>query len=94
MKIPVSIILCLLLAVLKSPAQNVTDKCIIKSEFIYSPEDVTFPSCHASTIIENGNGLLAAWFGGTAERNPDVGIWISSFSDGRWSKPTEVAKGG
>jgi len=69
------------------------DKCIIKSEFIYQPGDVTFPSCHASTIIETGNGLLAAWFGGTAERNPDVGIWISNFSEGRWTKPIEVANG-
>lgn len=69
------------------------DKCIIKSEFIYQPGDVTFPSCHASTIIETGNGLLAAWFGGTAERNPDVGIWVSSFIDGRWTKPIEVANG-
>ena len=60
---------------------------------VYNPQDVIFPSCHASTIIENGKGLLAAWFGGTAERNPDVGIWISRFSDGRWSKPTEVANG-
>jgi len=93
MKIPISIFLCLLFAGAKSPAQNVPDKCIIKSEFIYNPQDVIFPSCHASTIIENGNGLLAAWFGGTAERNPDVGIWISHFIDGRWSKPVEVANG-
>ena len=69
------------------------DKCIIRSEFIYQPGDVVFPSCHASTIIENRNGLLAAWFGGTAEKNPDVGIWISHFSDGKWSKPVEVANG-
>jgi predicted neuraminidase len=69
------------------------DKCIIKSEFIYQPEDVSFPSSHASTIIENGKGLLAAWFGGTAERNPDVGIWISHYIKGNWSKPVEVVNG-
>ena len=36
---------------------------------------------------------MAAWFGGTEERNPDVGIWISSFENGRWTKPVEVANG-
>jgi predicted neuraminidase len=94
MKLTASIILGLLMTMtVESTAQNVADKCILKSEFIYNPQDVIFPSCHASTIIENGNGLLAAWFGGTAERNPDVGIWISHFSNGSWSKPVEVANG-
>jgi predicted neuraminidase len=68
-------------------------QAIVKSEFIYQPGDVPFPSCHASTIAETKNGLLAAWFGGTEERNPDVGIWISKFKNGRWSKPVEVANG-
>jgi len=68
-------------------------KCIVKSEFIYQPGDVAFPSCHASTITEDGNGLLAAWFGGTEERNPDVGIWTSHFIQNRWTKPVEVANG-
>ena len=68
-------------------------KCIVKSEFIYQPGDVNFPSCHASTIAQTSDGLIAAWFGGTAERNPDVGIWISRFTDGKWSKPEEAANG-
>lgn len=69
------------------------NNCIVKSEFIYEPGEVPFPSCHASTIIQNGKGLLAAWFGGTAERNPDVGIWVSSYKKGKWSTPAEVANG-
>jgi len=69
------------------------EKCIVKSEFIYQPGDVPFPSCHASTIVENRNGLLAAWFGGTAEKNPDVGIWISNLAQGNWSTPVEVTNG-
>jgi predicted neuraminidase len=69
------------------------DRCVIKSEFIYQKEDVRFPSCHASTVTEITGGLLAAWFGGTAEKNPDVGIWISRFISGKWSKPEEVANG-
>ena len=64
---------------------------LIKSEFIY--EEAPFPSCHASTIVETKEGLVAAWFGGTAERNPDVGIWISRLEDGRWTPPKEVANG-
>ena len=69
------------------------EKCILKSEYIYQPGDVPFPSCHASTIIQNGKGLMAAWFGGTAERNPDVGIWVSRYEKGRWTIPVEVANG-
>jgi len=38
---------------------------IIRSEFIYQKNDVPFPSCHASTIVETSQGLVAAWFGGT-----------------------------
>jgi predicted neuraminidase len=61
------------------------------AEFIY--ETAPFPSCHASTILEVESGLLAAWFGGTHERHPDVGIWTSRFENGKWSAPVEVANG-
>lgn len=62
------------------------------SEFIY--EKAPFPSCHASTIEENQNGkLVAAWFGGTDEKNPDVGIWFSIRDNGAWSAPVELANG-
>lgn len=64
---------------------------IVRSEFIY--ESAPFPSAHASTIVETRSGLVAAWFGGTAERNPDVGIWVSRYLQGRWSTPVEVANG-
>ena len=37
--------------------------------------------------------LLAAWFGGTSEGNPDVAIWASRFINGRWTKPEEAANG-
>jgi len=69
------------------------EKCMVKAEFVYQPDDVSFPGCHASTICETHNGLLAAWFGGTAENNPDVGIWISHYNRGKWSKPAEVVNG-
>ena len=64
---------------------------VLKSEFIF--EKAPFPACHASTIVETRNGLVAAWFGGTAERNPDVGIWVSRFEKNGWTAPVEVANG-
>ena len=46
-----------------------------------------------STIVETPRGLVSAWFGGTKEKNPDVGIW-SSYNDGAgWSSPREWANG-
>lgn len=64
---------------------------VVKSEFIYLT--ATFPSCHASTIAETKSGLVAAWFGGTAERNPDVCIYVSRHINGDWTPPTKVADG-
>lgn len=65
----------------------------IKSEFIYSLNEKPTAECHASTLVETENGLLAAWFGGTEEGATDVGIWTSSFDGIEWSKPIEVVNG-
>jgi len=60
--------------------------------FIY--EQAPFPQCHASTIVETSDGtLVTAFFGGTREKHPDVGIWVSRHEAGRWSAPVEVANG-
>jgi predicted neuraminidase len=65
---------------------------IVKSEFIY--ERAPYPSCHASTIVEASSGqMVAAWFGGTHEKHPDVGIWVSRLENGRWTEGVEVANG-
>lgn len=64
---------------------------LLKSEFIFT--NAPFPSCHASTIAETKEGLVSAWFGGTRERNPDVGIWLSRELAGQWTPPVEVADG-
>ena len=66
---------------------------IVTNEYIYQQQDVSFPSCHASTITETSEGLITAWFGGTEERNPDVCIYTSSNIGGQWSKPVMVADG-
>ena len=66
----------------------------VMREFIY--EKASYPSCHASTIVESGQGgLVAAWFGGTAEKNPDVGIWLSHYEAAKkaWTPGVEVANG-
>src|SRR2546427_137606 len=68
-----------------------TQPGLMKSEFIY--ETAPFPECHASTIVETKSGLVAAWFGGTRERHPDVGIWLARHVSGGWTVPVEVANG-
>lgn len=65
---------------------------ILDSSFI-NP-DAPYRSCHASTLAETSGGtLVAAWFGGTRERHPDVGIWFARFVDGEWQPAREVANG-
>ena len=64
---------------------------IVVDEFIF--DQAPFPECHASTIAETPGGLVAAWFGGTKERNPDVEIWISRREKSHWTKPVPVANG-
>ncbi|MCA9131115.1 MAG: exo-alpha-sialidase [Planctomycetales bacterium] len=66
---------------------------LIKSEFIYPLAGRQTPECHASTIVETKQGLVAAWFGGTHERHVDVGIWLSRKLDGRWAEPVELFDG-
>jgi predicted neuraminidase len=63
----------------------------VRSEFIFT--NAPFTQCHASTLAEGRHGLIAAWFAGTREKNPDVGIWVSRHLDGRWTAPEEIDKG-
>ncbi len=64
---------------------------LIQSEFLF--ESAPFPSCHASTLAESQGQLVAAYFGGSAEGNPDVGIWVSRRENEKWLAPLEVADG-
>ncbi len=67
---------------------------ITKDEFLY--EQAPFPQCHAATIVETKKGdLVATYFGGKHERNPDVCIWVSIKKKGQkeWSKPILAADG-
>lgn len=63
-------------------------------EFLY--ERSGFPECHASTILELPSGdLLASYFGGTKERNPDCVIWVQRKPKGsdKWTEPQIAADG-
>jgi alpha-L-rhamnosidase len=64
---------------------------IITDEFIY--EQAPYKECHAATIAETKKGLVASWFGGTKERNPDVCIWVSRRVNGKWTEGVNVANG-
>lgn len=65
----------------------------VSSELIYLLTEKPTAECHASTLAEISNGLVAAWFGGSYERNPDVGIWVAFYIGGSWSKPVQVVDG-
>ncbi len=64
---------------------------VLKAEFLY--DKASFPECHASTIAQTKAGLVAAYFGGTEEKHPDVGVWISRHDGQAWAEPVEVANG-
>ena len=68
------------------------DPAILTTEYIY--DTGPYPQIHATTIVETPTGLVTAWFGGTAERNPDVCIWVSrQLPDGKWTDGVETANG-
>ncbi|MDZ7608763.1 MAG: sialidase family protein [Cyclobacteriaceae bacterium] len=83
-----TIVLLLLLTVPQLYGQK---QGITLEEFIFN--EAPFKECHASTIAETPDGLVASWFGGTREKNIDVEIWLSMEIDGKWSKPVSVANG-
>ena len=67
------------------PTRN---KAILSDEFLY--QQAAFPECHGATIAETPKGdLVAAFFGGTKERNPDCVIWVSRKPKGSdtWTAP-------
>ncbi len=74
----------------KSETESTSEKAEIS--YIFG-DDRPFPECHASTLVRLPDGqFLVAWFGGTEEKDPDVGIWLSKGTPGNWSSPIEVAK--
>ena len=65
----------------------------VKGELVYSLENKPTPECHASTIVETNSGLVAAWFAGSEEGNPDVGILVARHDGTKWLESVEVVNG-
>ena len=65
----------------------------VSGELIYPLDNRPTPQAHASTIVETPAGMVAAFFAGTHERNPDVGVRVSRLVDGEWTWPEEVVNG-
>lgn len=81
------------LTVLTLPHSRAADHPAVLTS-IFINEGAPYPECHASTIVELAPGrLAAAWFGGTKERYPDVGIWFTRQEEGKWLPAWEVANG-
>lgn len=72
---------------------DTTNAAYVSGELIYPLDNRPTPECHASTIVETADGLVTAFFAGTHENNPDVGIRVSRLVDGEWTWPEEVADG-
>jgi len=67
-----------------------TEPGLVQKSFVF--DVLLAPGVHASTLAETPEGLVAAWFGGRREGADDVGIWAARFSQGVWSRPTEIAR--
>lgn len=66
-------------------------RSVVSAEFVF--ETAPFASAHASTIVETKSGLVVAWFAGSHEGAPDVGIWLARRAGSTWSAPRLVATG-
>lgn len=65
---------------------------IVTRELIFDPPQA-FSQCHASTLVQLPNGaFLAAWFGGTQEKDSDTAIWCAERRQGGWSAPRRIMK--
>lgn len=75
------------------PLAQVGEGAYLKGELVYGLDNKPTPQCHASTIVETPSGMVTAFFAGTREKHPDVGIWVSRLENGNWTWPLEVANG-
>ncbi|WP_149525333.1 sialidase family protein [Sphingobacterium hotanense] len=76
----------------KEEAASVISADIIDSSFVL-PEVRPFAQAHASTLVHlQDDTFLIAWFGGTKEKDNDVGIWLTKGDGKQWSAPVEIAK--
>ncbi|MEE8429279.1 MAG: sialidase family protein [Gammaproteobacteria bacterium] len=64
---------------------------IVSNGFIFTK--TPHAMSHASTIAACGDRLIGAWFAGSLESRPDVGISMSLHDGDGWSTPVQVANG-
>jgi len=86
-----SVLICFIsiLAACNAPEKS-NDEMV--SSFVF-PDERPFEQAHASTLVcLDSSQYLTAWFGGTREKDNDVGIWVSKGDGSSWSYPIEVAK--
>lgn len=77
-----------------APMAKPGEGACLSADLIYSLEAPPTPQCHASTIVQTSDGkLVAAWFAGTHEKNPDVGIRVAHLGSSGWSDSVEVVNG-
>ncbi len=98
MKVSLAVFLALTLTILIQ-AEELPDVAVagegalVSSQQIFDLADKPTKESHASTIVETPTGLVAAWFAGTRERDPDVGIRVSRHENGQWTESVEVVSG-
>lgn len=80
-------------AIGRLPVAQPGEQGILSAEFIYPLEGRPTPECHASTIVDTPQGLVAAWFGGLHENHPEVGIWVARHDGSQWGQAVEVVNG-
>jgi predicted neuraminidase len=73
--------------VAKPAAVTLTER---SATIIPMPQGV--PSAHASSLATlPGEEMLAVWWAGSRESGPDVQVYASRWSDGKWGAPRAVA---
>lgn len=69
---------------------SLENQSIIFESFII-PQESNIPAAHSSSFTNLPNGdIIAFWFAGTKEGNPDVKIWSSKFHNHQWDNPTPI----
>lgn len=92
LKLSILIVMLPYILFAKSNQNSRWKKGIVSEEFIY--DEAPYNSCHAGTVAETNDGtLVAAWFGGTYERDPDCSIYVSRFINGQWTEGQLIADG-
>ena len=83
----------LMLAAVAAAGAGVPARGQAASELIFAVGSTSFPSSHASTVVElRDGGVMTAWFGGTAEGKPDVAIWSAARTSTGWGAPVELMR--